>query len=180
MPTVSRHMSIFRRCVAADDATALVAHRPPTPSKARLLARRWRRPHRAFLVGGEPGGYRPLCEAIADYLAMARAVFCRADQVIITSGAQQALDAREERDQSQREGGEERHAQPPDPPDHLAVEEARADHLPGVHRLGQPRGREILPERGQFGGYPVDFGRGVSAGLDLRPERRLDPALDGQ
>jgi GntR family transcriptional regulator/MocR family aminotransferase len=59
---------------------------------ARLLARRWRRPHRAFLVGGEPGGYRPLCEAIADYLAMARAVFCRADQVIITSGAQQALD----------------------------------------------------------------------------------------
>ena len=59
---------------------------------ARLLARRWRRPQRAFLVGGEPGGYRPLCEAIADYLAMARAVFCRADQVIITSGAQQALD----------------------------------------------------------------------------------------
>jgi GntR family transcriptional regulator/MocR family aminotransferase len=59
---------------------------------ARLLARRWRRPHRTFLVGGEPGGYRPLCEAIADYLAMARAVFCQADQVIITSGAQQALD----------------------------------------------------------------------------------------
>jgi GntR family transcriptional regulator/MocR family aminotransferase len=59
---------------------------------ARLLARRWRRPQRAFLVGGEPGGYRPLCEAIAEYLAMARAVFCRADQVIITSGAQQALD----------------------------------------------------------------------------------------
>ena len=59
---------------------------------ARLLARRWRRPHRSFLVGGEPGGYRPLCEAIAEYLAMARAVFCRADQVIITSGAQQALD----------------------------------------------------------------------------------------
>ncbi len=59
---------------------------------ARLLARRWRRPQRAFLVGGEPGGYRPLCEAIADYLAMARAVFCRADQVIVTSGAQQALD----------------------------------------------------------------------------------------
>jgi GntR family transcriptional regulator/MocR family aminotransferase len=59
---------------------------------ARLLARRWRRPHRTFLVGGEPGGYRPLCEAIAEYLAMARAVFCQADQVIITSGAQQALD----------------------------------------------------------------------------------------
>jgi GntR family transcriptional regulator/MocR family aminotransferase len=59
---------------------------------ARLLARRWRRPHRAFLVGGEPGGYRPLCEAVADYLAMARAVFCNPGQVIITSGAQQALD----------------------------------------------------------------------------------------
>ena len=59
---------------------------------ARLLGRRWRRPHRTFLVGGDPGGYRPLCTAIADYLATARAVFCRPEQVIITSGTQQALD----------------------------------------------------------------------------------------
>jgi GntR family transcriptional regulator/MocR family aminotransferase len=64
----------------------------PFDDWARLLARRWRRPRRAFLVGGEPAGYRPLCQAIADYLASARAVACRPEQVIVVSGTQQALD----------------------------------------------------------------------------------------
>jgi GntR family transcriptional regulator / MocR family aminotransferase len=64
----------------------------PFDDWARLLARRWRRPRRAFLVGGEPAGYRPLCQAIADYLASARAVSCSPEQVIVVSGTQQALD----------------------------------------------------------------------------------------
>ena len=64
----------------------------PFDDWARLLARRWRRPRRAFLVGGDPAGYRPLCQAIADYLASARAVSCRPEQVIVVSGTQQALD----------------------------------------------------------------------------------------
>jgi GntR family transcriptional regulator/MocR family aminotransferase len=64
----------------------------PFDDWARLLARRWRRPKRAFLVGGEPAGYRPLCQAIAGYLASARAVSCRPEQVIVVSGTQQALD----------------------------------------------------------------------------------------
>jgi len=64
----------------------------PFDDWARLLARRWRRPRRAFLVGGDPAGYRPLCQAIADYLATARAVSCSPDQVIVVSGTQQALD----------------------------------------------------------------------------------------
>jgi GntR family transcriptional regulator / MocR family aminotransferase len=64
----------------------------PFDDWARLLARRWRRPRRAFLVGGDPAGYRPLCQAIADYLASARAVACRPEQVIVISGTQQALD----------------------------------------------------------------------------------------
>jgi GntR family transcriptional regulator/MocR family aminotransferase len=64
----------------------------PFDDWARLLARRWRRPRRAFLVGGDPAGYRPLCQAIADYLASARAVACRPEQVIVVSGTQQALD----------------------------------------------------------------------------------------
>ncbi len=64
----------------------------PFEDWARLLARGWRRPSRAFLVGIDPAGYGPLCRAIADYLASARAVACRAEQVIIVSGTQQALD----------------------------------------------------------------------------------------
>lgn len=37
-------------------------------------------------------GYRPLREAIASYLASSRGVRCHADQVIVVSGVQQALD----------------------------------------------------------------------------------------
>ncbi len=64
----------------------------PFEAWARFLARRWRQPKREFLVGSDPGGYRPLRAAIADYLSSARAVACSPDQVIITSGTQQALD----------------------------------------------------------------------------------------
>ncbi len=59
---------------------------------ARLLGRHWRRPAEDLLLSTAPGGYPPLRSAIADYLATARAVFCRPDQVIITSGSRQALD----------------------------------------------------------------------------------------
>ena len=59
---------------------------------SRLLARRWRRPTRDLLIGIDPAGFRPLREAIADYLSSARAVGCRPQQVIITSGTAQALD----------------------------------------------------------------------------------------
>ena len=58
----------------------------------RLLGRRWQRPTRSFLVGIDPIGYAPLRNAIATYLAAARAVRCSPDQVIIVSGGQQALD----------------------------------------------------------------------------------------
>ena len=58
----------------------------------RLFARRLRNPQRELLNYGSPAGYRPLREAIAAYLGTARAVRCTADQVIVVSGAQQALD----------------------------------------------------------------------------------------
>lgn len=64
----------------------------PFEDWARLLARRWRQPPREFLVGGDPSGYRPLREALAQYLGAARAVSCDPDQILIVSGAQQALD----------------------------------------------------------------------------------------
>jgi GntR family transcriptional regulator/MocR family aminotransferase len=40
---------------------------------------------------GDPAGYVPLREAVADYLRTARAVRCEADQVLIVSGSQMAL-----------------------------------------------------------------------------------------
>jgi GntR family transcriptional regulator/MocR family aminotransferase len=64
----------------------------PFDDWARLLARHWRYPKREFLVGSDAAGYAPLREAIAAYLGAARAVSCSADQVIIVSGSQQALD----------------------------------------------------------------------------------------
>ena len=64
----------------------------PFKEWARLLGRHWRRPARSYLTGGGPGGDPRLCAAIADHLATARAVFCRPEQVIVTSGSRQALD----------------------------------------------------------------------------------------
>jgi len=58
----------------------------------RMLGRIWRHPDPALLSYGDPAGHRPLREAIADYLRMARALHCDWRQVVITSGAQQALD----------------------------------------------------------------------------------------
>jgi GntR family transcriptional regulator / MocR family aminotransferase len=45
-----------------------------------------------MLAGGETLGYRPLREAVAEYLNTSRGVKCRADQVLIVSGAQEGFD----------------------------------------------------------------------------------------
>ncbi|MFZ6646747.1 PLP-dependent aminotransferase family protein [Undibacterium sp. TJN25] len=57
---------------------------------SRLEARRWRRPSE-HLGYGDPAGYRPLREMLAVYLKAARGVDCTPEQIIITSGSQQAL-----------------------------------------------------------------------------------------
>jgi GntR family transcriptional regulator/MocR family aminotransferase len=59
---------------------------------SRIAARVHRNPSREVLGYGDPQGYLPLREAIAAHLRSARGVNCTAEQVIITSGAQQALD----------------------------------------------------------------------------------------
>lgn len=59
---------------------------------ARLLARHYRMAPAEVAVHGDPGGLRRLREAIASYVGAARGVRCRADQVIITNGSQQAID----------------------------------------------------------------------------------------
>jgi GntR family transcriptional regulator/MocR family aminotransferase len=60
----------------------------------RLLTRTWRGAGRLPALGhyGDPAGYGPLREALASYLAGSRGLRCTAEQVIIVSGSQQALD----------------------------------------------------------------------------------------
>lgn len=64
----------------------------PFDTWARLAARRQRNPTRSVIGYGDPQGYGPLREAIAAHLASARGVNCTPEQIVITSGAQQALD----------------------------------------------------------------------------------------
>jgi GntR family transcriptional regulator/MocR family aminotransferase len=56
----------------------------------RLEARRWRH-HEDRLGYSDPAGYPPLRELLAVYLRASRGVNCSPEQIIITSGSQQAL-----------------------------------------------------------------------------------------
>jgi len=64
----------------------------PVATWAQVEARRLRRASGELLRGSATAGYRPLCEAIADYLSTSRGVRCSADQVLVVSGVQEALD----------------------------------------------------------------------------------------
>lgn len=64
----------------------------PTELWSRLGARRMRLASRDMLQAGDVMGYRPLREAIAAHLGSSRGVICHADQVMVVSGTQQALD----------------------------------------------------------------------------------------
>jgi GntR family transcriptional regulator/MocR family aminotransferase len=58
----------------------------------RLAARRLRRFPSWLHVRDDGRGYRPLCEAVADYLASSRGVKCSPDRIAIVSGVEQGLD----------------------------------------------------------------------------------------
>ncbi len=64
----------------------------PATLWAQVAVRRLRRVSTKLLAGGETLGYRPLREAVAEYLNTSRGVRCTADQVLIVSGAQEGLD----------------------------------------------------------------------------------------
>src|SRR5438309_6876208 len=64
----------------------------PVSLWAQVAARRLRRASAQLLAGGEALGYRPLRHAVAAYLNASRGVKCSADQVLIISGVQEALD----------------------------------------------------------------------------------------
>jgi len=58
---------------------------------AKLQAGFWRNPDPAQLGYGDPAGERALRELIAAYLRRSRGLSCTAEQIVITSGAQQAI-----------------------------------------------------------------------------------------
>lgn len=59
---------------------------------ARLIARRARQSLREVAHYQSPAGYRPLREAIATHISITRGVRCMPEQVIVTAGAQGAID----------------------------------------------------------------------------------------
>ena len=64
----------------------------PVDQWARIAGRVLRRANRTLYGQGAASGYEPLRRAIAEYLGSARGVKCDPAQVIVTTGAQQALD----------------------------------------------------------------------------------------
>jgi GntR family transcriptional regulator/MocR family aminotransferase len=64
----------------------------PTGLWARVASRVLRRAPRSLYGHGNAAGYQPLRRAIAEYVGTSRGVRCSPEQVIVTSGVQQALD----------------------------------------------------------------------------------------
>jgi len=100
---IRRTAAAYRRPKAFGGLTGLGPSRPfrigdvdlqEFPSKlwARLASQRARGSGSWPLRDNDPRGYRPLREAIAHYLGSSRGIACTADQIVIVSGVQQALD----------------------------------------------------------------------------------------
>jgi GntR family transcriptional regulator/MocR family aminotransferase len=64
----------------------------PTIVWAQVSARRLRSASTRALLGCEAQGYRPLREAVAQYVHTSRGVSCTAEQIVIVSGIQEGLD----------------------------------------------------------------------------------------
>lgn len=58
----------------------------------KVTAKQWRHASTSMLLGGEPFGYLPLRKSLSHYLRTARSVICDPEQILITSGIQEALD----------------------------------------------------------------------------------------
>jgi GntR family transcriptional regulator/MocR family aminotransferase len=64
----------------------------PTTLWAQLASRRLRNATTSMLLGCEAMGYRPLRQAVADYLTTFRGVRCTPEQIVMVSGVQEAID----------------------------------------------------------------------------------------
>jgi GntR family transcriptional regulator/MocR family aminotransferase len=92
----ARRLKLFRsgqpRVTRAFRANLAALEAFPTTLWAQVAARRLRRASTQLLAGGEALGYRPLRQAVAEYLNASRGVKCSAEQVLIISGVQEALE----------------------------------------------------------------------------------------
>jgi len=64
----------------------------PTDLWTKVTTKQWRRASTSMLLGGEPFGYLHLRKSLSNYLRTARSVICEPEQILITSGIQEALD----------------------------------------------------------------------------------------
>lgn len=64
----------------------------PFETWAKLYSERLRRSAGRLMTYDDPAGYRPLREAIAAHVGTTRGIRCSAEQVVVTSGSQQALE----------------------------------------------------------------------------------------
>ncbi len=97
LSSYARRLHAFFPASAPQVVRAFRANQPaldafPATLWAQVANRRLRRVSTSLLAGGEALGYRPLGEAVADYLNTSRGVKCAPEQVLIVSGAQEALD----------------------------------------------------------------------------------------
>jgi GntR family transcriptional regulator/MocR family aminotransferase len=93
----SKRVTLFPACAFAAPVRAFRANQPaldlfPSTLWAQVAARRLRRATPSQLLGCDALGYRPLQEALTDYLKTSRGVKCVPDQIMIVSGVQEALD----------------------------------------------------------------------------------------
>jgi GntR family transcriptional regulator/MocR family aminotransferase len=92
----ARRLQVFRgggpRLTRAFRANQAALDLFPTTLWAQVSARRLRRASTLLLAGGEALGYQPLRQAVAEYLNTSRGVKCSAEQVLVISGVQEALE----------------------------------------------------------------------------------------
>ncbi|MGN6187542.1 MAG: PLP-dependent aminotransferase family protein [Conexibacter sp.] len=100
-PGLSRRGALLAATPVTHASTGPRPFRPAVPALdvfplqewSRVVARCWRSAQHLDMLGyGDPAGYPPLRQAIADYVATTRAVRCEAENVIVVNGSQQALD----------------------------------------------------------------------------------------
>lgn len=78
------HLGAFRASLPALDHF-------PVGVWSKLVARHSRKQPWGTMAYGDPMGYMPLREAIAEYLGVVRAVRCQPSQILVTTGSQQGL-----------------------------------------------------------------------------------------
>lgn len=100
-PKLSEQAEQLADCTLSllDDPVEQTAFRPGVPALdafpiekwSKLASRRWRALPANQLVYGDPAGFPPLREAVAEYLRTARGARCETEQVLIVTGVQQAF-----------------------------------------------------------------------------------------